>query len=119
MTDTKFAIPINSDNTIHHNIGNTFAITICKDDKISTIITHTATTNSLQKTIAELKEQNIEAILCKNADYRVLTYIEDLNIQAFRISENISTIEEAITEKLNNKLAPIVKMHTCGGACDF
>ena len=119
MTETKLAIAINSDNTIHQKIGHIFAIAACKDKQICEITTYNATSNSSQAIIEELKEQGIEAILCKNADYQTLSYLEDLNIQAFRIHKDLTTIEETVAAKLNHKLSPIVKMFTCGGACDF
>lgn len=119
MTESKLAVAITPNKTVCDNIGNIFAIAVCKDKEISEIAIFTATSDSQEKRIAELKAQNIEAILCKKADYQTLTYLEDFNIQAFRITEDTITVEEALKAKLNHKLAPVRKMFTCGGACDF
>ena len=119
MNETKLAVAITTNDTIHDSIGSIFAIAVCRDKEICTISTYTPTSSSHEEIFAELKAQNIETLLCKNANYQTLTYLEEQNIQAFRISEDITSVAEAIEAKLNHKLPPIVKMFTCGGNCDY
>ncbi len=119
MTELKIAVPVNTDKSINTGFGKSFAIVTCNDTQIDETTIYSAATDSQEAIITELKNQNIQALLCKNADYKLLTYLEEQNIPIFRINANSTTIEEAANDHLNHKLAPIVKMFTCGGACDY
>lgn len=119
MSITKFAIAITSDSSLNEQLGNRFAIVTSQDKKIIETVELSTKDNSHDSIATELKNQQIDALLVKNIDIKAISALDEYNLQAFRIRTETTTIEAAVDDQLNRRLSPIVKMFTCGGACDF
>lgn len=119
MSTTKFAIAITSDNSLNEQLGNRFALVTCQDKEIIQTIELSIEDSSYESIATELKNQQIDALLVKNIDIKAISAFDEHNIPVFRIRTETSTIGDAVNDHLNRRLSPIVKMFTCGGACDF
>ncbi len=119
MATTKFALAINADNSLNQQLGNRFAIVTCQDKEITQTTELSLEDSSYVSIAKELKNQQIDALLVKNIDIKAISALDEHNIPAFRIRTETTTIKDTVNDQLKRKLSPIVKMFTCGGACDF
>ncbi len=119
MATTKFALAITADNSLNQQLGNRFAIVTCQDKEITQTTELSIEDGSCESIATQLKNQQIDALLVKNIDIQAITALDEHNIAAFRIRTETTTIKDAVNDQLKRKLSPIVKMFTCGGACDF
>ncbi len=119
MPKTKFALAITADNSLNQQLGNRFAIVTCQDKEIIQTIELSIEGGSYESIATELKNQQIDALLVKNIDIQAISALDEHSLAVFRTRIETTTIEDAVNDQHQRKLSPIVKMFTCGGACDF
>lgn len=67
--------------------------------------------------VNHLAENGVKILLASGMGMRPLAGFNEVGIEVFKSSENI-TVEEAINEYIANKLPRFVVQHTCGGGME-